>query len=218
MIENRKLCGDKQLPRADQKSFSLLYLTIGVEGRQILNIKNPHIMVDTLSKAKFWKMAGDPFIRPQNIAFERHVFLITKQLPGKTVKHFYSTLNELAQNCYFEKNVRDAIQRCLKHSLMSFKKKTSCRKKRWNWGTLSSWQLTWISGVKISIKRKLKTSLLSRQALAQHIYSSSTHSSIWSLTDIFPRQRPWPPPFQCPNCGVLGVTNHRQFSTTRRNL
>ena len=53
LIEVGIMCGDKPWPLADRKTVSLLYLSIGVEGRRILNCKNPHIMIDTLSTVDF---------------------------------------------------------------------------------------------------------------------------------------------------------------------
>ena len=49
-----------------------------------------------------WKIVEAAFIRPRNIIFDRHVFLITKQLRGETVQNFYGKLREVAENCYFE--------------------------------------------------------------------------------------------------------------------
>ena len=70
-----------------------------VEGRRILNCKNPHILIATLSTAELWKIMEDAFNRPPNITFDRQVFLITKQLWRETVDHFYAKLKELAENC-----------------------------------------------------------------------------------------------------------------------
>ena len=102
LIEIGIMCGDKLWPHADRKTVSLLYLSNGVESSQILNRKNPHIMIDTLSTADFWNIVEIAFIRPRNITFERHVFLITKKFRGETVEHFYGKLKELAENCDFE--------------------------------------------------------------------------------------------------------------------
>ena len=110
LIEIGIMCGDKPWSLADRKSVSLLYLSIGIEGRRILNCKNPHIMIDTLSTLDFWKIVEEAFIRPRNITFDRHVFLITKQLRGETVEHFYGKLKELAENCDFE-NKEEALIR-----------------------------------------------------------------------------------------------------------
>ena len=51
-----------------------------------------------------------PFIRPRNVTFDRHVFLITKKFRGETVKHFYGKLKKLAENCNFE-NKEDTLLR-----------------------------------------------------------------------------------------------------------
>ena len=84
LIEIGIMCGDKPWPLADRKTVSLLYLSIGVEGGRILNCKNPHIMIDTLSTVDFWKIVEEAFIRPRNITFDCHVFLIKKQLRGNS--------------------------------------------------------------------------------------------------------------------------------------
>ena len=102
LIEVGMMCGDKPWPLADRKTVSLLYLSIGVKRRRILNCKNPHIMINTITTVDFWKIVEEAFIRPSNITFDRHVFLITKQLRGETVEHFYGKLKELADNCDFE--------------------------------------------------------------------------------------------------------------------
>ena len=77
------MCGDKPWSLADRKTVSLLYLSIGIEDRRIFNCKNPHIIIDTLTTVDFWKIVEEAFIRPGNITFDRHVFLIKKQLRGK---------------------------------------------------------------------------------------------------------------------------------------
>ena len=85
LIEVGIMCGDNPWSLADRKTISFLYLSIGIEGRRILNCKNPHIMIDTLATIDFWKIVEEAFIRPRNITFDRYVFLITKQLRGETV-------------------------------------------------------------------------------------------------------------------------------------
>ena len=53
LIEIGIMCGEKPWSLADCKTVFLLYLSIGVEGRRILNCKNPHSMIDTLGTAEF---------------------------------------------------------------------------------------------------------------------------------------------------------------------
>ena len=110
LIEVEIMCGDKPWPLADRKIVSLLYLSIGVEGRRILNCKNPHIMIDTLATVDLWKIVEEAFIRTRNITFDCHIFLITKQLRGETVEHFYGKLKELAKNCDFENKEKTLIR------------------------------------------------------------------------------------------------------------
>ena len=78
LIEVGIMCDDKPWSLVDSRTVSLLYLSIGIEGRRILKYKNPHIMIDTLTTVDFWKTVEEAFIRPRNITFDRHVFLITK--------------------------------------------------------------------------------------------------------------------------------------------
>ena len=72
------MCGDKPWPLANRETVSLLYLSIGVEWRRILNCKNPHINVDTLTTAD----GRGRNHQTRNITFDRHVFL-TMQLREK---------------------------------------------------------------------------------------------------------------------------------------
>ena len=110
LIEVGIMCGDKPWPLGDCKIVSLLYISIGVEGRRNHNCKNPHIMIDTLSTVDFWKIVEEAFIRPRNITFDRLVFLITKLLRGETVEHFYGKLKELTENCEFENKEETLIR------------------------------------------------------------------------------------------------------------
>ena len=82
--------------------MSLLYLSIGTEGRRLLTQKIPHDNVYDLTTLKLWEMMEIAFIRPRNITFDRYVFLSRKQKKGETVEQFYSILKELAENCDFE--------------------------------------------------------------------------------------------------------------------
>ena len=86
----------------DQKCVSLLYLSIGTEGRRLLTQKFPHDNIYDLSTLKLWEMMEIAFIRPRNIRFDRYVFFSRKQKKGETVEQFYSILKELAENCDFE--------------------------------------------------------------------------------------------------------------------
>ena len=112
------MCGDRPWSLVDLKTESLLYLSIGIEGRRILNCKNPHIQIDTLATVDFGKIVEEAFIRPRNITFDRHVFLITKQLREVSVEHLYGKLKELAENCDFENKEETLIRNVFITNLM----------------------------------------------------------------------------------------------------
>ena len=84
LIENGIICGDKQWPLENRKTVSLLYLNFGVEGRRILNGKNPHIMID----CRVLENSRGCVHLTKNVILDRYVFIITKQISGGTVEHF----------------------------------------------------------------------------------------------------------------------------------
>ena len=104
------LRGERPWNLCDQKCVSLLYLSIGAEGRRLLTQKFPHDNFYDLTTIKLWEMMEIAFIRPRNITFDRHVFFSRKQKKGETGEQFYSILKELAENCDFE-NREEAIIR-----------------------------------------------------------------------------------------------------------
>ena len=104
------LCGERPWNLYDQKCVSLLYLSIGTEGRRLLTQKIPHDNIYDLTTLKLWEMMEIAFVRPRNITFDRYVYFSRKQMKGETVEQFYSILKELAENCDFE-NREEAIIR-----------------------------------------------------------------------------------------------------------
>ena len=104
------LCGERPWNLCNQKCVSLLYLSIGTEGRRLLTQKFPHDNIYDLTTLKLWKMMEIALIRPRNITFDRYVFFSRKQKKGETVEQFYSILKELSENCDFE-NREEAIIR-----------------------------------------------------------------------------------------------------------
>ena len=73
------LCGERPWNMCDQKCVSLLYLSIGTEGRRLLTQKFPHDNIYDLTTLKLWEMMEIVFIRPRNITFDRYVFFSRKQ-------------------------------------------------------------------------------------------------------------------------------------------
>ena len=104
------LFGERPWNLCDQKCVSLLYLSIGTEGRRLLTQKFPHDNIYDLTTLKLRDMMEIAFIHPRNITFDRYVFFSRKQKKGETIEQFYSILKELAENCDFE-NREEAIIR-----------------------------------------------------------------------------------------------------------
>ena len=89
-------------------------------------------MIDTLSTAKFWKIVEEAFIRPRNVNFDCHVFLITKELRGETVEHFYGKLIELAENCDFENKEETSIRDVFITNLIDPEIQKNFSNRQWN--------------------------------------------------------------------------------------
>ena len=103
------LSGERPWHLCDQKYVSLLYLSIGTEGRRLLTQKVPHDNIYDLTTLKLWEMMEIAFIRPRNITFDRYVFFSRKQKKGKTVEQFYSIFKELAENNQYIQHFRDTV-------------------------------------------------------------------------------------------------------------
>ena len=67
-------------------------------------------MINAPCTAEFWNIVEAAFIRPRNLTFDRHVFLITKQLRDETAEHFYGNLKEIPEICEFEKKEETLIR------------------------------------------------------------------------------------------------------------
>ena len=64
------LCRERPWNLCDQKCVSLLYLSIGTEGRRLLTQKFPHDNIYDLTTLKLWEMMEIAFICPRNITFD----------------------------------------------------------------------------------------------------------------------------------------------------
>ena len=72
------LCGDKPWGICEQKSVSLLYLSIGTEGRRIFKSKNPHFQIEKKPFKEPCRTMEEPFTKIRNITYDRFVFFSSK--------------------------------------------------------------------------------------------------------------------------------------------
>ena len=93
------LCGEKTWGICEQKAISLLYLSIGTEGRRIFKSKHPHFQIEKQPFKKLWQAMEDSFTKVRNITYDRFDFYSCKQQKGESVERFYGRLIELAENC-----------------------------------------------------------------------------------------------------------------------
>ena len=93
------MCGDKPWTKADRKTVSMLYLSLGIEGRRIICSRYPPLKMDILTAVELWNIMESTFIRQRNITFDSYMLLTTKQSKGESIEHFYGKLKELSENC-----------------------------------------------------------------------------------------------------------------------
>ena len=82
------LCGERPWSLCDQKCVSLLYLSIGTEGRRLLTQIFPHDNIYDLTTLKLWEIMEIAFNRPRNITFDRYVLFSRMQKKGEIVEQF----------------------------------------------------------------------------------------------------------------------------------
>ena len=73
------LCGDKPWKLCDRKASSLMYLSLGMEGRRVFNSKNSTVNLKTISTKDLWDVLNTTFIRIHNITFDRYLFLTREE-------------------------------------------------------------------------------------------------------------------------------------------
>ena len=74
-LEIGVMCGDKPWLKADQKTVSKLYLSLGNEGRRVICSRNLHLRMDILTTVELWKIIEDTIIRPRKITFDRYALV-----------------------------------------------------------------------------------------------------------------------------------------------
>ena len=202
------MCGDKPWSLVDRKTVSLLYLSIGVEKRRIFNCKNPHIMIDTLSTAEFWKIVEEAFIRPWNITFDRKVFLITKQLRGETVEHLYGKLNELAENCDFENNEEILIRDVFIINLIDPEIQKELLKQTVEPSQVLELAINMELGMRNQLQIQQHNKILIPASVNAVQFPNSSRTPNWSNQYNFQRQKNRSTLY-CSNCGGIWPPNHR---------
>ena len=93
------LCGDKHWKYCNNKAVSLIYLSLGMEGRRIFGSQEPNIQIDRVTTKELWESLYQVFTKQRNITSDRYTYLTRKQMKGEPVEKFYECLWELSLNC-----------------------------------------------------------------------------------------------------------------------
>ena len=73
------LCGDKPWDMADRKVKSLIYLSLGEEGRKMHGRKIRHTNVETKTTKEIWEELETTFIGPRNVTVDSYLLLTSRQ-------------------------------------------------------------------------------------------------------------------------------------------
>ena len=202
-LKSELMCGNKHLPLAERKTVSLFHLGVGVERRNIFNCKNPHILIYILTTADFWKIVEDAFLRPRNTTFNRQVFLITKQLRGETVVHFYEKHKKLSENCNSENKQETLVRNVFINNLINLENDTKGTSQA-NFSAETSTRSSNKYGTGLRRQRQIQENnkCFNLASVNTIHYSTTTRASNWSLSNNFHTQGKRPPVY-CSNCDEI---------------
>ena len=209
LIEVGIMCGDRTWPLADRKTVSLLYLSIGIEGNRIFNCKNPHTMIDTLATVDFWKIVEEAFIRPRNITFDRHVFLITKQTRGERVEHFYGKLRNWQKTVTLRTKEETLIRDVFITNLMDPEIQKELLKQ-----TVEPRQALEIAiNMELGMRNQHQIQQHNKMVVPANVnavqFANNSRNSYWQNTNNAPKQNNRSA-LNCSNCGGMWLPNHRK--------
>ena len=205
------LFGEKPWKYCDSKAVSLIYLSLGIEGRRIFGSQEPNIQIDRVTTKILWDCLDGVFTKQRNITIDRYTFLTRKQMKGEPVEKFYGCLRELSLNCdlgsHEESIIRDVFIANLQDGEIQREllKETPTNKKA----------LEVAMDIEMGIPNQLKISGTSTPNTTNEISSQSINSvqGSWNRTRAPTNQ--FVKPMICPNCGYGWTPSHRQNCPAR---
>ena len=94
------LCGDKPWGICEQKAISLLYLSIGREGRRIFRSKHSHFQIEKQPFKELWQAMEDSFTKVGNITYDRFFSIhVSSKKESRLKVSMVVSFIELAENC-----------------------------------------------------------------------------------------------------------------------
>ena len=211
------LCGDKPCGICEQKTISLLYLSIETEEQRIFKSKHPHFQIEKQPFKELWQAMEDSFTKVRNITYDRFVFYSCKQQKGESVESFYGRLIELAENCILGSEettlIRDAfILNMIDHETQKELLKETVKPSK-----------------ALEIAKQMEMETQNQQKINQNLMSGSNSVNLINNHQIrnrnansqqtkrdFTRYATVPQNYQntsiCMNCGLRWSHNHNRFA------
>ena len=95
------LMGNLEGNAAARKIVSLLYISLGKNGRKMIMDKFPQINILLIQLPQFLQHCNECFQTRRNRTMDRHTFLSRKQKPNESLHQSWNALNGLAAKCNF---------------------------------------------------------------------------------------------------------------------
>ena len=86
---------------AARKLVSLLYISLGKNGRKMIMDKFPQINIMLIQLPQFLQLCNECFQTRRNRIMDKHTFLSRKQKPNESLHQSWNALNGLAARCIF---------------------------------------------------------------------------------------------------------------------
>ena len=140
--------------------------------------------------------------------FDRHVFLITKQLRGETVEHFYGKLNQLTESCDFENKKETLIRDVFITNLLDSEIQKELLKQ-----TVEPRQALELAvNMELGMRNQHQIQQHNKIVIPANVnavqFSTSSRIPIWQNSNNAPRQNNHST-LCCSNCGGNWLPNHR---------
>ena len=166
-------------------------------------------MIDTLTSKDFWKIVEEAFIRPRNITFDRHVFLITNQLRGEAVEHFYGKLKELAEKYDFENKEETLIRDVFITNLMDPAIQKELLKQTVEPRQALELAITMELGMRNQHQIQQQNKIVVPANVNAVQFANNSRTPYWQNTNNASKQNNRSTLY-CANSGRIGLPNHRE--------
>ena len=192
-----------EINHGQSPTSSLLYLSVAVEGRRILNSKNPHSWrsftrrcIHQTHKHNIWLACS----HHKNNSGEKQSIISD---------HSYGNLKEIAENSDFKNREETLIRDDFITNIINAEIQKKLLKQTMEPRKHLELAINMEIGMGNQHQNQTRNNTLFLVSVNAIQYSPSTHSSNWSLSNNFHRQGNRPPPHYCSKCGASWLPGHK---------